>query len=274
MTQPYAAPAAALTKPVTITSLNKLKAAGEKFATIALYDAAMARAAAAAGVEVVLIGDSMGMVVQGHDSTLPVTIEQIAYHVAAVARGNKHSLILSDLPFMTYATAEDALKNGAKVMQAGAHMIKIEGGAWLCETVSRLVQNGVPVCGHLGLTPQSVNVFGGYRIQGRDASSADKMLADALALEAAGASIMLLECVPASLAARITAALSIPVIGIGAGVDTDAQVLVVTDMLGLTAKPPKFSRNFLAGTNSIEGAFNAYVNAVKRREFPTADESF
>lgn len=267
-------PSQALVKPITLHSLGKLKAAGEKFTTVALYDASMARAAEEAGVEVVLIGDSLGMVVQGNSSTLPVTVEHIVYHVAAVARGNQQSLIMSDLPFMSYATPEQALRNCGLVMQAGAHIVKLEGGEWLCETVTKLVQNGVPVCSHLGLTPQSVNVFGGYRVQGRDQESADKMLRDALALEAAGASIMLLECVPQDLAQRITQALRIPVIGIGAGNKTDAQVLVITDMLGLTPQPPKFSKNFLRETGDISQAIAQYVRDVKSQKFPAEEHTF
>lgn len=267
-------PSQALVKPITLQSLNKMKSAGEKFTTVALYDASIARAAEQAGVEVVLIGDSLGMVVQGHGSTLPVTVEQICYHVAAVARGNQQSLIMSDLPFMSYATPEQALKNCGLVMQAGAHIVKLEGGQWLCDTVTQLVRNGVPVCSHLGLTPQSVNVFGGYRVQGRDEAAAEKMLQDALALEAAGASIMLLECVPHDLAERITKALRIPVIGIGAGNKTDAQVLVITDMLGLTPQPPKFSKNFLAATNSITSALAQYVSDVKSHVFPGDEHTF
>lgn len=267
-------PSQALVKPITLQSLNKMKSAGEKFTTVALYDASIARAAEQAGVEVVLIGDSLGMVVQGHGSTLPVTVEQICYHVAAVARGNQQSLIMSDLPFMSYATPEQALKNCGLVMQAGAHIVKLEGGQWLCDTVTQLVRNGVPVCSHLGLTPQSVNVFGGYRVQGRDEAAAEKMLQDALALEAAGASIMLLECVPHDLAERITKALHIPVIGIGAGNKTDAQVLVITDMLGLTPQPPKFSKNFLAATNSITSALAQYVSDVKSQAFPGDEHTF
>ena len=267
-------PSQALVRPITLHSLGKLKAAGEKFTTVALYDASMARAAEEAGVEVVPIGDSLGMVAQGNSSTLPVTVEHIVYHVAAVARGNQQSLIMSDLPFMSYATPEQALRNCGLVMQAGAHIVKLEGGEWLCETVTKLVQNGVPVCSHLGLTPQSVNVFGGYRVQGRDQESADKMLRDALALEAAGASIMLLECVPQDLAQRITQALRIPVIGIGAGNSTDAQVLVITDMLGLTPQPPKFSKNFLRETGDISQAMAQYVRDVKSQKFPAEEHTF
>lgn len=263
-----------LTKAVSITALQKLKANHEKFTVIALYDAANAKIAHEAGVDVVLIGDSLGMTVMGHNSTLPVTVDNVVYHVEAVARGNKLSLIMSDLPFMSYSTLPDALHNCARVMRAGAHIVKLEGGTWLCDTVRALVQSGIPVCGHLGLTPQSVNVFGGYRIQGRDETAAEQIVNDAKALEAAGASIVLLECVPSALAARVTTELTIPVIGIGAGVHTDAQVLVINDMIGLTEQPPKFSKNFLTEAGSIKGAMQAYVRDVKENRFPADENTF
>lgn len=264
----------ALTKAVTINTLNKLKAAGEKFVVISLYDAHMAAMAQRCGVEVVLIGDSLGMTVLGYDSTIPVTMEQMIYHVEAVARGNKKSLIIGDLPFMTYGTPEDALRNCARIMQAGAQMVKLEGGAWLADTVRMLAERGVPVCAHLGLTPQSVNKFGGFRVQGRDADSAAKILADAKLLAEAGADLLVLECVPAPLAAQITREIPIPTIGIGAGKDTDAQVLVINDILGLTEQPPKFSKNFLLEANDIPGAMQKYVADVKAGIFPAAENSF
>jgi len=264
----------ALTKAVTTTTLHKRKGSGEKFVVISLYDAHMANMAQRCGVEVVLVGDSLGMTVLGYDSTLPVTMEHMIYHVEAVARGNKKSLIMGDLPFMTYATPEDAMRNCARIMQAGAHMVKLEGGEWLADTVRMLSERGVPVCAHLGLTPQSVNKFGGFRVQGRDQLQADKILADAKLLEAAGADLVLLECVPASLAAKITAELSVPVIGIGAGRDTDAQVLVINDILGLTEQPPKFSKNFLLETNDIAGAMQKYVADVKAGIFPGEENTF
>src|SRR5690606_6228168 len=182
------------------------------------------------GVEVVLIGDSLGMTVLGYDTTLPVTMEHMIYHVEAVARGNQKSLIVGDLPFMTYATPADALRNCARIMQAGAHMVKLEGGAWLAETVSMLAERGIPVCAHLGLTPQSVNKFGGFRVQGRSQEDADRILNDAKLLTEAGADLLVLECVPPTLAKAITESVSIPTIGIGAGKDTDAQVLVINDI--------------------------------------------
>lgn len=273
---PYGTPTtdSALTKPVTINTLYKLKSNNEKFVVISLYDAHMAAMAQKCGVEVVLIGDSLGMTVLGYDSTIPVTMEHMIYHVEAVARGNKKSLIVGDLPFMTYATPEDALRNCARIMQAGAHMVKLEGGAWLAETVSMLAERGIPVCAHLGLTPQSVNKFGGFRVQGRSQADADKILADAKLLADAGADLLVLECVPAELGATITRSIPIPTIGIGAGRDTDAQVLVINDILGLTEQPPKFSKNFLLEARDIPGAMQKYVADVKAGIFPGDDNIF
>ena len=273
---PYGTPTtdSALTKPVTINTLYKLKNSNEKFVVISLYDAHMAAMAQKCGVEVVLIGDSLGMTVLGYDSTIPVTMEQMIYHVEAVARGNKKSLIVGDLPFMTYATPEDALRNCARIMQAGAHMVKLEGGAWLAETVSMLAERGIPVCAHLGVTPLSVNKFGGFRVQGRSQEDADKILADAKLLADAGADLLVLECVPAELGATITRSIPIPTIGIGAGRDTDAQVLVINDILGLTEQPPKFSKNFLLEARDIPGAMQKYVADVKAGVFPGDDNIF
>ncbi len=264
----------ALTKAVTIKTLDKLKSQGEKFVVISLYDAHMAAMAQRCGVEVVLIGDSLGMTVLGYDSTIPVTMEQMIYHVEAVARGNNKSLIVGDLPFMTYATPEDALRNSARIMQAGAQMVKLEGGAWLAPTVSMLAERGIPVCAHLGLTPQSVNKFGGFRVQGRSTQDAEKILADAIQLADAGADLLVLECVPSALAAEITRSIPIPTIGIGAGRDTDAQVLVINDILGLTEQPPKFSKNFLLEARDIPGAMQKYVADVKAGIFPGDDNIF
>lgn len=270
----YAGESKTLQKAVTILTLKKMKAEGEKFVTVSLYDAPMATMAERTGVEVVLVGDSLGMTVLGFDSTIPVTMEQMIYHIEAVARGNKKSLIMGDLPFMTYATPEQALINSARVMQAGAHMVKIEGGQWLAETVRMLSDRGVPVCAHIGLTPQSVNKFGGFRVQGRTEEQAKVLTEDALALEAAGADVLLLECVPESLATDITQRLSIPTIGIGAGKHTDAQVLVINDILGLTPKPPKFSKNFLLETRDIPSALEKYVGDVKSGVFPGEENIF
>jgi len=267
---PYGTPTqdSALSKPVTIHTLRNMKAKGEKFVTVALYDAPMSAMAQKSGVEVLLVGDSLGMTVLGYDSTIPVTMEQMIYHVEAVRRGNDKSLIMGDMPFMTYATPEEALRNATRIMQAGAHMVKIEGGEWLAETVRMLSERGIPVCAHLGLTPQSVYKFGGFRVQGRGDKQAQKILSDAKLLDDAGADLLVLECVPVTLGKAITDAVSMPTIGIGAGAETDAQVLVINDILGLTEKPPKFSKNFLVEAEDIPGALRKYVSDVKSGTFP------
>jgi len=261
---------------ITLTTLQSLKQKGEKITMLTCYDATFAHTCCEAGVEVLLVGDSLGMVLQGHDSTLPVSTADMAYHVAAVKRGNNGALILADLPFMSYATTEQALSSSAQLMQAGAHMVKIEGAAWLAESVRQLNERGVPVCVHMGLTPQTVNVLGGYKVQGRNESQARQMRADAIALEQAGAAMLLLECVPSELAAEISQAVKIPVIGIGAGSATDGQVLVLHDMLGLSlsGRSPKFVKNFMAGKDSIQAALSAYVEAVKTVTFPGAEHGF
>ncbi len=261
---------------VTLSTLQELNQKGEKIVMLTAYDATFASVAAKAGVEVLLVGDSLGMVVQGHDSTLPVSVADMAYHTACVKRGNSGALIVTDLPFMAYATLEQALVNSGALMQAGAHMVKLEGGGFLAETVRRLAENGVPVCMHMGLTPQSVNVLGGYKVQGRSEAQARQLRSDAIALEQAGAAMLLLECVPSELAAEITEAVKIPVIGIGAGNATDGQVLVLHDMLGLslTGRTPKFVKNFMQDQTSIDGAIRAYVAAVKDSSFPAAEHGF
>ncbi|MBC3413233.1 3-methyl-2-oxobutanoate hydroxymethyltransferase [Pseudomonas sp. SWRI51] len=261
---------------VTLTTLNGLKAAGEKITMLTCYDATFAKVASEAGVEVLLVGDSLGMVLQGHDSTLPVSNDDMAYHTACVKRGNQGALILADLPFMAHATPELAFSNAAQLMRAGAHMVKIEGAAWLADTIRLLADRGVPVCAHMGLTPQTVNVLGGYKVQGRSEAQARQMRADAIALEQAGAAMLLLECVPSELAAEITQAVAIPVIGIGAGAATDGQVLVLHDMLGLslTGRVPKFVKNFMDGQPNIHSALAAYVQAVKVVSFPADEHGF
>ncbi|MEH6616710.1 MAG: 3-methyl-2-oxobutanoate hydroxymethyltransferase [Porticoccus sp.] len=261
-------------KTVTINTLNTLKEQGEKFPVITAYDASFARLIEQAGIDVVLVGDSLGNVIQGHGSTVPVTMDDMIYHIEAVCRGNSKSLIIADLPFMAYATEEQTMENAALLMQAGAHMVKLEGGAWLEETVLMLSERGIPVCGHLGLTPQSVNKLGGYKVQGRDDQAAEKMVLDAHLLEEAGADILVLECVPTALAQQITNELSIPVIGIGAGPDTDAQVLVIYDMLGISPRLPKFSKNFLAETGDVETALKTYAKEVRSGAFPLPEHSF
>ena len=265
--------------PITLSTLNEFKANGETFSCLTCYEASFAHAMQLADIDTILIGDSLGMVVQGQNSTLPVTVEDMVYHTKNVARTNSHALILCDLPFMSFATLERAIASSQAVMQAGAHVVKIEGGAELAEIVTVLAKNGVPTCVHLGLTPQSVNVLGGYKVQGKTDESAQNLLDDCEAVVKAGASILLLECVPASLAKQVTERFNVPVIGIGAGVDCDGQVLVMHDMLGVyTRKPAKFVKDFLKDesnvTGDIVGAFKNYHQAVKNRTFPTAKHSF
>ena len=259
---------------VTINTLQAHKSASEKFAVITAYDASFARVVDEAGIEVILVGDSLGMVLQGNNSTLPVTVDEMAYHTRAVSRGCKNCMIIADMPFGSYSSLPLALDTAAELMSAGAHMVKLEGGQWLLETVTALNERGIPVCCHLGLTPQSVNTLGGYKVQGRDSDSAEAILRDARDLAAAGASLLVLECVPTDLAKLVTQELSIPVVGIGAGPDTDAQVLVLHDMLGLSARAPRFVRNFMSGHESIQAALQAYNNAVKEGLFPTPEHSF
>jgi 3-methyl-2-oxobutanoate hydroxymethyltransferase len=261
--------------PITVATLNAMKARSERISCLTCYDASFARLLDAAGVEVMLVGDSLGMVLQGHETTVPVTVDQMVYHCACVARGRSRAFLIGDLPFLSAATPERALAAAGRLMQeGGAHMVKIEGGAPLVETVHRLTDQGVPVCGHLGLLPQSVNLIGGYRFQGRDAESAEAIQRDALALQDAGASLLVLECVPAALARQISQALRIPVIGIGAGAGCDGQVLVLYDLLGLNPRrPPRFSRDFLTGRDAIPAAVAAYVAAVRDGSFPGPAET-
>ncbi|WP_338561212.1 3-methyl-2-oxobutanoate hydroxymethyltransferase [Erwinia sp. E_sp_B04_7] len=262
-------------KPTTVSTLRQWKKSGRKFASITAYDFSFARLFADEGIQVMLVGDSLGMVVQGHDSTLPVTLADIVYHTQTVRRGAPSAMLLSDLPFMTYATPEQTFDSAAQLMRAGANMVKLEGGKWLAETVKQLTERAVPVCGHLGLTPQSVNIFGGYKVQGRDSEAAELLLADALALEAAGAQMMVLECVPVALAERITQALAIPVIGIGAGNVTDGQILVMHDAFGITGGHiPKFAKNFLTETGDIRAAVRQYVAEVEAGSYPAEEHSF
>lgn len=260
---------------VTINTLRDCKQKGEKFTCLTAYDATFSHTISAAGVEVMLVGDSLGMVLQGNDSTLPVTIEDMAYHTRAVARGNQGALLMVDMPFMSYSTPETAMSSAAALMRAGAQMVKLEGSDWMASTVELLSARGVPVCAHLGLTPQFVNKFGGYKVQGKDDRAAEQMVQHARLLEQAGADLLLLECVPSSLGKRITDAVKAPVIGIGAGSGTDGQVLVMHDILGITpGRKPRFVKDFLAGSGSIQGAFEAFVRAVKEGDFPAEEHSF
>lgn len=261
-------------KAVNIHTLNQLKSDGEKFPVITAYDSAFARQIELAEIEVVLVGDSLGNVVLGYSSTVPVSMEDMLHHTAAVARGNSASLLIADLPFMSYANDEMTLVNSARLMQAGAHMVKLEGGAWLAASVTRLAERGIPVCGHLGLTPQSVSKLGGYRVQGRGDDAAQAIFDDACTLQQAGVDLLVLECVPTDLATRITEHLNIPVIGIGAGPGTDAQVLVLYDMLGFSPRIPKFTRNFLTDTGDVQLALKAYAEAVRNRQFPAPEHCF
>lgn len=262
-------------KKVTVNTLHKLKTAGEKFACLTCYDALFAALYGDAGVEVILVGDSLGMVIQGHDTTLPVTMEDVIYHMECVKRGSKGSLLIADLPFMSYASEAQTLENAAKLMRAGAQMVKLEGGAWIAESTRLLAERGIPVCAHMGLTPQSVNRIGGFLVQGRDPAQADTMIAEAKLLEESGASCLLLETVPQSLAKTISQTLSIPVIGIGAGIDVDGQIMVIHDLLGISPITPPFIKNFLPESDDgIPGAIKAYVAAVKAGTFPGPEHSY
>lgn len=261
---------------VTVSTLASMKGRGERIACLTCYDATFTRLLERAGVDVLLVGDSLGMVLQGQETTVPVTLDQMVYHCACVARRRERALLIGDMPFLTYSTPERALATAGRLMQeGGVHMVKLEGGAALVETVAALSAQGVPVCGHLGLLPQSVHKLGGYRFQGRDTAGARAIRDDALALQGAGAALLVLECVPAALAAEIRASLTIPVIGIGAGAGCDGQVLVLHDSLGLnTDRPPSFSKDFLAGrTDGVAGALAAYVQEVKAGTFPGHEQT-
>ncbi|WP_305460326.1 3-methyl-2-oxobutanoate hydroxymethyltransferase [Photobacterium leiognathi] len=262
-------------KKITINDLMKWKQEGRKFASVTAYDASFAQLFEQQEMPVMLVGDSLGMVLQGREDTLPVTVEDIAYHTRSVRAGSPNALLMADMPFMSYATPEQACENAAKLMRAGANMVKLEGGAWLADTISMLAERAVPVCAHLGLTPQSVNIFGGYKVQGRDIDKAEQMVKDAIVLKNAGAQVIVLECVPASLAERITKAVDIPVIGIGAGNSTDGQILVMHDMFGISANyMPKFSKNFLAETGDMREAVTKYIKDVETGEFPGPQHTF
>jgi 3-methyl-2-oxobutanoate hydroxymethyltransferase len=263
------------TKAVTVTSLQSMRDSGEKISVLTCYDSSFAALMDRCGVEALLVGDSLGNVCQGHSSTLPVTLTDIAYHTASVARGNQTAFLVADMPFGTYATPQSAFDNAVKLMQAGAQMVKLEGGAWLAETVRFLVERSVPVCAHLGLTPQSVHQLGGFKVQGKTLEGAERLKADALALQAAGASLLVLEAIPSALGKEVTELLAIPTIGIGAGPDCSGQVLVMHDMLGVfPGRKARFVKNFMEGQTSIEAAVRAYVAAVKEKSFPAAEHCF
>ncbi|QBF82360.1 3-methyl-2-oxobutanoate hydroxymethyltransferase [Shewanella maritima] len=260
---------------VTSSTLMKFKQEGKKFTALTAYDASFAGAFDSEGIDVLLVGDSMGMVLQGHSDTLPVTVDDIAYHTACVRRGIERTLLIADMPFMSYATPEQTMQNATKLMQAGAAMVKVEGGEWLLESVKMLTERGIPVCAHLGLTPQSVHVFGGFKVQGRDNENAQRIINEAKAMEQAGAQLLVLECIPAQLAKTITEELTIPVIGIGAGKDTDGQILVMHDVLGISSGYiPRFSKNYLKQTGEIRAAVKAYIEEVEQGIFPGEEHTF
>jgi 3-methyl-2-oxobutanoate hydroxymethyltransferase len=262
--------------PVNVSTLQKMKADGEKIACLTCYDASFAVLLDDAEVDVVLVGDSLGMVIQGHDTTVPVTMDHIVYHSTVVARGLYRPFLIADMPFMSYSSKEQALQNAVRLMQeGGAKMVKLEGGAGQLEIVEFLAGHDIAVCAHLGLKPQSVHKIGGFHVQGREEAQAEQMLNDARSLESAGADIVLLECIPAKLGASITRELQVPVIGIGAGPDVDGQILVLYDILDITAgRKPRFTRNFMAGAESPLQAVKGYVQAVKDRSYPAPEHCF
>lgn len=262
-------------KAVTGPLLQDMRAAGTRIAALTCYDASFATLMDNCGVDLLLVGDSLGNVVQGLTTTLPVSIDDIAYHTACVARGNRCALLSADLPFGTYDTPQAAYRNAALLMQAGAQMVKLEGGAWLADTVRFLTERGIPVFSHLGLTPQSVHQLGGFKVQGKTEAGAQRLKDDALALQQAGATLMLLEAIPAALGQQVTELLDIPTIGIGAGIDCSGQILVMHDMLGVfPGKKARFVHNFMQGQSSIDAAVRAYVQAVKDGSFPAAEHCF
>ncbi len=264
------------TPPVNLNTLRTMKTDGRKFAALTAYDASFAALVDDAGVDVVLVGDSLGMVVQGHHTTVPVTMDDMVYHTRAVAKGLHRPFLMSDLPFMSYTGRKQARENAARLMQdAGAMMVKLEGGARQLKIVEHLAHSDIPVCAHIGLTPQSVHKIGGFRVQGRDDAAARKMLDDAKSLEAAGADIVLLECIPADLARAITETLAVPVMGIGAGPHVDGQILVLYDILDITpGRKPRFAKNFMQGQPDILSALKAYVGAVGDRSYPAPEHCF
>lgn len=261
---------------LTISALAALKTSEEKIVSLTAYDASFATLLDEAGVEIILVGDSLGMVLHGQDNTLNVSMEDMIYHTRLVAAGSKRALIVGDMPHQSYLNPEQALSNARRlVAEGGADVVKLERGEPdICAMVRHIVDHDIPVCGHLGLTPQSIEELGGYKVQGRDPDAANQIRQDALALQAAGACMLVLECVPSALAASITAILEIPVIGIGAGPDCDGQVLVIYDLLGISGRQPKLSKNFLAGAASIQDAIKSYVAAVKSGDFPAAEHQF
>lgn len=262
-------------KPITNTKLLAMHADGEKIAVLTAYDSTMSALLNRCGVEVILIGDSLGNVIQGHRSTTPVTVEEMAYHTACVARANHHAFLVADLPFASYGDPVKALESAAELMRAGAEMVKLEGGSWQIDIIRFLVERSVPVCAHLGLLPQSVHLLGGYKVQGKSKDAATQMLDQAHDCQAAGAQMLVLEAIPSALGEKITQSLHIPTIGIGAGPNCSGQVLVLQDLLGISpGKPPKFVKDFMAGNSSIEAAIKTYVREVKSGKFPGPEHCF
>jgi 3-methyl-2-oxobutanoate hydroxymethyltransferase len=271
----YLQEAAANRAPITISKLQAMREADEKIAVLTAYDASFANLMDQSGIDVILVGDSLGNIIQGQTSTIPVTIEQMVYHVSCVAKGNQSAFLVADMPFGTYSTPEQAMENAASLMRAGAHMVKLEGGSWLADTVRFLVERSVPVCAHLGLLPQSVHTLGGFKVQGKSAEAAEVLVKDAQTLEKAGAQLLVLEAIPSELGKKATASIKLPTIGIGAGPDCSGQVLVMHDMLGaFPGRSPKFVKNFLLGQESIEGAFKSYIQEVKTGKFPGPEHCF
>ncbi len=262
--------------PVNVSTLAGMKAEAEPIACLTAYDASFAQLVDEAGTDLVLVGDSLGMVIQGHDTTVPVTVDDIIYHSRSVARGLRRAFLVADMPFMSYSNENQALENAVRLMQlGGAMMVKLEGGASQVSIVRHLTDHDIPVCAHLGLRPQSVHKIGGFKVQGRDTEQAKRMVEDALALQDVGADIVLLECVPSELGAAVRDAVDVPVIGIGAGPSVDGQILVLYDVLGITQGPmPRFVQNFLPGRSSARDACEAFVEAVKKREYPAPEHCF
>ena len=263
--------------PITVAQLSAMKDRGEPISCLTVYDYSFAHILEQAGVDILLVGDSLGMVIQGHETTLPVSMADVLYHTQCVSRGCNDALVIADMPFGSYqGSPQSAFENAVRLVgEGGAHMVKIEGGTAMAETVTFLVDRGIPVCGHIGLTPQSVNQLGGFRVQGREESAAEALRRDARNLEEAGASLLIIEAIPAQLAKSITDSLSIPTVGIGAGPDTDGQVLVLYDVLGLfPRKSPKFSKDFLEGKGSVLEAVKVFVEDVRARRFPGPEHSF
>jgi len=264
------------TKPVTIADLNRMKASGDKIACLTAYDASFAALEDRAGVDVVLVGDTLGMVVQGHSTTLPVTVDDMVYHSRITAAGLNRSFLMTDMPFLSYATKHDALDTAHRLMgEGGAQMVKFEGGEIQADTIEHLSMRGVPVCAHIGLQPQLIHKLGGFKLQGRDSSVAQTMIRDAKLLEESGADVILLECVPSALGAEITANAKVPVIGIGAGPDTDGQILVIYDILGLSpGRKPRFVKDYMDGADTLDAAVADYVAEVRNGRYPAAEHAF